>query len=414
MTNTRRHFLKAGATAALGGFALSTVAQASAQEAPAIAGFDQTRTDIDPDAPWKPVSDRKVKMGLVGFGVCQFGLQFGLQNHPNVELVAVSDLIPERCAAMAKAAKCEKTYPSLEEMLKDKSIEAIFLGTDAPSHARHSLDVLRHGKHVATAVPALWGIDQLDLADELLETVNKTGLIYTMFETSAYHDALYAMRKIYRAGGFGKLIYSEGEYYHYFGTPLAAFREWRTGLPPMYYPTHSTAYYCAVTDGSFTEVSCMGNRGIVPHLQAENNAYKNPFGSEIALFRTSEGGMSRMAVCWDAPSMHGEQGRISGQKGSFWTGAYLDIRGRNILNTDEPIKSVIWRKPQLPPGVSAGGHGGSHGYLGNDFVESILLNRRPPVDIVMALNMTVPGVIAHKSALKDGELMKVPQFVRKS
>jgi len=402
--------------AALGaGLLAASSGMTVAQDSSTIAGFDQTKTDIDPNAPWQPVSDRKIKMGLVGFGLCQFGLQFGLQNHPNVELIAVSDLIPERCAAMAKAAKCEKTYPSLEEMLKDKSIEAIFLGTDAPSHARQSLDVLRHGKHVATAVPALFGIDQLDLAEELLETVNKTGLIYTMFETSAYHDALYAMRKIYRAGGFGKLIYSEGEYFHYGAAPYDSYKGWRIGIPPMYYPTHSTAYYCAVADGSFTEVSCLGNRNaVLSHFQPENNAYKNPFGSEIALLRTSEGGMSRMAVTWDTAGIGGETGRVSGQKGSMWGGNYRDIRGRDIFNTDEPVKSVIWKKPQLPPGVSAGGHGGSHGYLGNDFVEAILLNRRPTVDIVMALNMTVPGVIAHKSALKEGELMKVPQFVRKS
>jgi hypothetical protein len=27
-----------------------------------------------------------------------------------------------------------------------------------------------------------------------------------------------------------------------------------------------------------------------------------------------------------------------------------------------------------------------------------------------ALNMTVAGIVAHQSALKDGELMKVPQY----
>jgi hypothetical protein len=57
------------------------------------------------------------------------------------------------------------------------------------------------------------------------------------------------------------------------------------------YPTHSNAYYIGVTGGSFSEVSCMGMPSIVPHLQAKNNDYENPFGSEIALFRTSEGGM---------------------------------------------------------------------------------------------------------------------------
>jgi hypothetical protein len=34
----------------------------------------------------------------------------------------------------------------------------------------------------------------------------------------------------------------------------------------------------------------------------------------------------------------------------------------------------------------------------------------PLVDVAMALNMTVPGIVAHQSALKDGELMKIPQY----
>ena len=41
---------------------------------------------------------------------------------------------------------------------------------------------------------------------------------------------------------------------------------------------------------------------------------------------------------------------------------------------------------------------------------SIIENRKPQVDIIAALNMTVAGVVSHQSALKDGELMKIPQY----
>ena len=116
------------------------------------------------------MSDRKVRVGIVGYGACQFGAAFGFQSHPNVEIVAVSDLIPDRCAALAKACRCGKTYPSLERLIQDDTIEAVFVATDAPSHARHCIDVLRHGKHVASAVPAVWG--SLDDAQQLFEVVD--------------------------------------------------------------------------------------------------------------------------------------------------------------------------------------------------------------------------------------------------
>jgi hypothetical protein len=93
-----------------------------------IPGFDQTKTDYDRTKQWKPFSDRKVRVGIVGHGVCQFALAFDLQSHPNVELVAVSDLFPDRCADMARKARCKKTYPSLEKMVKDDSIDAILRG----------------------------------------------------------------------------------------------------------------------------------------------------------------------------------------------------------------------------------------------------------------------------------------------
>ena len=53
---------------------------------------------------------------------------------------------------------------------------------------------------------------------------------------------------------------------------------------------------------------------------------------------------------------------------------------------------------------------GSHGRLMNEFVHSILENRKPLVDVAQALNMTVAGVVSHMSALKNGELMKIPQY----
>ena len=393
---SRRSFLQA---VGLSSAALAFQQTARAGEKP-IQGFEPAPTDTNAAKAWKPVSDRKLPVGLAGYGVCRFGAAFGFEKHPNVEVVAVSDLIPERCAGLAKAVRCDKTYPSVEEMVKDDRIEAIFVATDAPSHPRLCIEAMKHGKHVASAVPAVFG--SLEEAHQLFDTVKATGLKYMMFETSYFHDDLHAMRQIYQAGGFGKLMYAEGEYFHYLPKMVDSYKGWRDGLPPQWYPTHSNAYYVGVTGGSFTEVSCLGTPSQFDYLQPANNRYKNPYGTEIALFRTSEGGMARMAVSWDSPGYGGEMGRIRGQQGSY----YNDHGDYNGLVKKLPDL----KRPPLPPGVGAGGHGGSHGYLMNEFVTAILENRKPLVDVAQALNMTVAGIVAHESAMKGGELLKIPQF----
>lgn len=392
---SRRSFLKSAVAGA--GMAAISGRNPAAEEV--IQGFDETESATVSQKEWTPVSDRRIRVGIIGYGVCRFGADFSFQDHPNVEVAAVSDLIPERCAALAKACRCEKTYPSLEELVKDDTIEAVFIATDAPSHGPHTLDALAHGKHVACAVPATFG--SLEEAERVYEAVKRSGLKYMMFETSAYRDDAAAMRNIYDAGGFGQLVYSEGEYYHYMETPIDSFRGWRVGLPPQWYPTHSTGYHTCISGGGFTEVSCMGISSRIEHLQPANNPYGNPFGTEIALFRTSEGGMARMNVSWDTPGLGGEIGRVRGQYGSMTGTRYEGLRD---------ISGVSLEKPPLPDGVFPGGHGGSHGNLTEEFIRAILEDRKPLIDVAWSLNMTVAGIVAHESALKDGELMKVPYY----
>jgi len=350
-------------------------------------------------SPWQPSSDRKIRVGIVGYGVCKFGAAFGFQDHPNVALVAVSDLFPDRRDGLMKACRCGKSYESLEVLVKDPKIEAVFVATDAPSHARHCMDVLNHGKHVMCAVPATWG--SIEVGEKLLATVKKTGLKYMMAETSCFHAANHAMRQIYRAGGFGRLVYSEGEYFHYVPKPIDSYKEWRVGCPPLWYPTHSTAYYVGVTGKRFTSVSCLGFQGAFDAFQPGANQYRNRFTDEFALFKTSEGGISRMCMSKSVRDLINETGRVFGERG--WMDG-MQYRGAMQEQLPDPAR------PGLPPGMPEGGHGGSHGNLTNEFITAILQDRQPLVNIYEALAMTIPGIVAHKSALKGGERLKIPQY----
>ena len=70
-----------------------------------------------------------------------------------------------------------------------------------------------------------------------------------------------------------------------------------------------------------------------------------------------------------------------------------------------------WKTDMLPePLRHASGHGGSHTFITHEFVDALMHERTPAVNIYEALAMTVPGIVAHTSALQGGRQLRVPQF----
>ena len=60
--------------------------------------------------------------------------------------------------------------------------------------------------------------------------------------------------------------------------------------------------------------------------------------------------------------------------------------------------------------MQSGGHGGSAGFICSKFINALVEEREPEIDVYESLAMTVPGIVAHLSALKGGEQLKVPAF----
>ena len=376
-----------------------------------IQGFEEGDAQADPNDVWEPFSDRKVKVGIAGEGVCSFGSAFGYQSHPNIEVVACAEVQDDRLKLLQERVRAPKAYKSCEEMIahaEEDGLEAVYIATDAPSHVRLAILALEHGLHVASAVPAIFGSDQLEFVPKLVDAVKRSGRIYMMNETTAFRPDGFAMRKLHEAGLLGAVSYTEGEYFHPAGNTLDAvgtpsYGGWRLGMPPQFYPTHSNGYYTCVTHRRFVEVSCRG----IPSLQycyTRGNRYDNPYGSEYAMFKCEDGSSARMLVAWDQPGYGAEVGRIWGQKG-----CYVPEKGGYTGWFDDEAKKLKLLKPQLPPGMPAGGHGGSHGYLTDDFIRAILLkDHKVCVDVVTALDTTVAGIYAHLSAIKGGEMLKIP------
>lgn len=369
---------------------------------------------------------RKVRVGIVGG---RFGASFQFHEHPNCTVAAVADLRAERRERLAGVYRCPTVYASLDELLKDKTVEAVGLFTPAPAHVPHALAALRAGKHVLSAVPAAMSLEE---CARLIEGVERSGLVYMMAETSYYQQLTISARRFHAEGAFGRIYSCESEYHHS-GLEELFFEDgkktWRHGFPPMHYPTHCTAHLVSVTGERLTEVTCLGWGDEDEILKT--NVYRNPFWNETAFFKTDRGTAFRVAVFWKGAHRGTERAQYYGEKMSFFfnhpnglgpvvtrmseqkerdSGGFA--RSRPVLERFEEVK--WWATEMLPaPLRHDSGHEGSHTFITHEFVSAVLERRRPAVDVYEAVAYTAPGIVAHQSALKGGLQMKIPGFARK-
>jgi hypothetical protein len=73
-------------------------------------------------------------------------------------------------------------------------------------------------------------------------------------------------------------------------------------------------------------------------------------------------------------------------------------------------KGVYGGKKQHLSFIQGAGHGGSHPHLANEFVTALVEGRDPFPNAVQSANWTCVGILAHESALKGGEIVRLPDF----
>ena len=389
-----------------------------------------------------------IRVGVCGCGSFATGFIPLFNAHPLVEETTLCDLDPQKLTAASERFGIPATCPSLDELC-GLDVDAIAIITQHWLHAPQAVQALNAGKHVYSAVPTGQSVDEIE---ELVMTVEATGLTYMLGETSYYYPCTIYCRERYLAGDFGDIVYGEAEYYHDWDHGLYDVMKSRcgekwlemAGNPPMYYPTHSTSMISSVTGAYMTHVSCLGfvdahEDGV---YQYEGSIYANPYSNESALFRMSDGSMCRINEFRRIGhpgtvrmSLHGTLGSYEEQaNGSVWvtknaadTTDVTDLLatvGIPASEVEGPMGKVtsadgthssaskahdLARLPEEFIGLP-NGHNGSHQFLVDDFVKACVTGETPPNNIWDAARYMVPGLVAHESAMRGGELLEVPDF----
>ena len=398
---------------------------------------------------------KRFRLCIVGCG--SFAQRFIpiFQAHPAVREVSLADILPGRLRLVAEQFGARRTFDSLESAL-ESDVEAVVIMTQRHLHGPMTLAALNAGKHVYCAVPMA---SELSEIEDICRRVAETGLTYMMGETSYYYPSCIWCRERYRAGDFGEFVYGEGEYLHdmahgfYDAFQNTGGEDWKrvAGVPPMFYPTHSTSMILAVTGARITQVSCLGWRdhhedGI---FREGANLWNNPFSNQTALCRTSDGGMARLNEFRRVATGVGNSVRQSmfGTKAAFemqaddhhfWTTHDKQKRDLNDLlscygfswnketrdalrreggkGTQEDFFSSyakihpVHRLPAVLRELQHNGHYGSHQFLVDDFCKAVAMDMLPPVHAWEAARYTAPGLVAHGSSLNEGRVCEVPDF----
>ena len=389
-------------------------------------------------------------LGIVGAG--QFAGSFAKlwRLHPGVGDILATDLLPERAQRLAAEYDLAGTVPSFEAML-DSDVDAVAIFTQRWTHGPLVVQALRAGKHVYSAVPMAVTAEEIAA---IIEAVGQTGLTYMMGETSYYNPAVVYTRNQIAQGAFGRLFYAEGDYVHdmdlgfYDAYRYSGGENWKAtaSYPPLLYPTHSIGGVLGAWPTHATSVSAIGvtdDRGDGVFDKSVSQ-FGNDFSNATALFEVAGGGSFRTNEFRRVgyPShIRESRFRFFGTSGSLeqlanvslWqdkqgvTDITEELQTKATLSPDDPSlqdvapalrdaftsgSAPVHDRSRLPGEFASApsGHEGSHHFLADDFVISINNGSLPPVSAWAAARFTLPGIVAHESALNGGVRLAIPDF----
>jgi predicted dehydrogenase len=379
--------------------------------------------------------------GVTGAGltVAVVGLGFGAEfvpiylSHPDVATLVLVEPDDDRRRALAAAYGLPTGHADVADALADPAVDAVHVFAPVHTHADLTVAALEAGKHVACAVPMATTLEDLD---RIIAAQQASGRTYMMMETTVLAREYFAVEQMHRAGELGELTLYRG--YHV--QNLDGFPTYWQGFPPMHYLTHALSPLLSLLGTTVASVQCQGAGRLPAHRRT--GGFDNPFPTEMGLFRLRDSDVLadiQMSFFQTARSyiegfsIYGDRRGVEwpidneGELTVFDMFGPADGRRGNRVETSslaapdraerlpEPLRPFVRPTavalPGMPGEVRVGAdHGGSHPFLVDEFVRSIVDGREPLVGARRAAAWTAPGICAHASALADGATTQVPDY----
>lgn len=362
------------------------------------------------------------------------------------ELAAVCDRSEEVLARWKQDAPEVKAYSDFQQLIADPDIDAVFIATPLFVHAQQAVAALKAGKHVVSEVIAAHTIED---CWELVETVEQTGLTYMMAENYCYMRDHLLIDNMVKNGLFGDITHVEGGYIHdvrLLFHDAAGELTWRGDLVKQYngatYPTHSMgpmAQWLGINRGdeldeliTVSSLSAATAEYFAAKFSAEHPGASRSFWSQgdhtITLLKTKKGVLITLRVDIQSNRPHNiAHHSLQGTKGAYLSPRYgredplvwfdgispgttHDGDWEPLWNYAEQWEHPLWKRDAEH--AAAAGHGGGDFFVLREFVDAILEQRRPAIDVYDAVTWSAISPLSVQSAAEGGAVIKVPDFRR--
>lgn len=362
---------------------------------------------------------KKVKIGVLGAYRGTSMINY-CKKADNAEIVAICDKWPKSLDAQKELAEEQGLniafYDNFEDFIKH-DMDAIVLANYANEHAPFAIEAMKLGKHVFSEVLP---VQTMKEAVELIEIVEKTGMLYAYGENYCYMPAPFEMKKLYKAGTIGEFEYGECEYIHNCEQiwPQITYGDkdhWRNNMYCTFYCTHSIGPIIHAT--GLRPVSVVGFEGTQRERNLRCGSRSGLYGIEMitlengGIIKSVHGGLYNDSVWF---CMYGSKGRMESARDlpdsdrfhklfveyNEYSGDYNNFKYLNYNPThgmEDKIKDF--------------GHGGSDFYSMWHFVEKIKGNPdADTIDVYEAMDMFLPGMFAYRSILDGGIPKEIPNL----
>ncbi len=144
----------------------------------------------------------KIRLAIVGCGTISKLNVPGYLQHPNCEVVALCDPLPERADQRAREwGITPRIYTDYAQVLNDSGIDAVELLTPTDLHPAQIIAGLEAGKHISCQKPIASNLAEVE---EIAQAVAKASTLFRITENFIYYPPLVKAKALLDEGAIGE------------------------------------------------------------------------------------------------------------------------------------------------------------------------------------------------------------------